>query len=167
MSINRIGNASYLLPSQQCTRLSLMLEPMTTGNEINRTAFKHPLFPSPYSGRQVIGRTFTRQQAAIATVSSEVTAAEGEVAYRGSRPDVVHSPYYRLATFKNLADSIQREHPLINPVQMNDVSLFKLSETGNIRASICQVDLKKMFSRESAMEEDHNTLPKKMPVEHW
>ena len=51
-------------------------------------------------------------------------------------------------------------------MQMDDISLLKLTELCNVRACVCKVDLKQMLTRKATTEEDDKTLPQEMPVEH-
>ena len=61
------------------------------------------------------------------------------------RPDVVHGPYDGFAASQDLMDATQRKHALIDPVQMDDVGLLELRQTGDVRTGIGKVDLKQMF----------------------
>ena len=66
----------------------------------------------------------------------------------GSRPDVVHSPHHGFATSQDFLDTFQREHALIDPVQMNDVSLLEFPQSGDVGSRIGNVDFEKMFAGE-------------------
>ena len=90
-------------------------------------------------------------------------AAKGVVADARSRPQVVHGPHHRLAAGKNLANRTQRQQPLIDPRQMDDVGLLKLGKTRDVDADIGQVELKELLPAEMKMPEQAPTLPKEVP----
>ena len=55
-------------------------------------------------------------------------ARAGLVTDAGAEPHVVHGPDDGLARGENLLDIPQREHPLVYPVQMDDVCLLEFGQ---------------------------------------
>ena len=74
----------------------------------------------------------------------------------------MHGPHHGLPTTQDLPDTTQREHALIDPVQMDDVCLLKLTQTGDVRPRIGDVDFEKMLTRMHS-QKDAEPLPKKVP----
>ena len=64
-------------------------------------------------------------------------------------------------------DGTEREHALIDPVQMNQVCLLKLPQFRDVIAYIGNINLEEMFLREMQTAEDHQPLPKERPLAHW
>ena len=86
------------------------------------------------------------------------------MAQRGGWPHVVHGPYYGFPAFEDLADGTQREHALINPVQMDDVGFLEFRQTCYVVARIGDVDVEEMLFGEAHVPEDAPTLPQEMPL---
>ena len=82
-------------------------------------------------------------------------------------PDIMHGPYYGFPGIKNLTDSSQRKHALVDPVQVNDISLLELTQTSYISAAIGNINLKKMLALEMQTTEDNQALPKEIPAEPY
>ena len=59
---------------------------------------------------------------------SETMAHAGMVTDASAGPHVVHGPDDGLARGENLLDVLQREHPLVYPVQMDDVCLLEFGQ---------------------------------------
>lgn len=106
-----------------------------------------------------------RQERTVATRRSIAIAASCIMTDARSRPDIVHSPDNRFAAFNNFANTFQWKHSLIDPGQMNDVSLLKLTQLGNIRACTSQIYFPKMDGREVKMPESTPAFPQKMPLQ--
>lgn len=50
----------------------------------------------------------------------------------GAGPHIVHGPYYRFAGSQNLADGVERQHSLVDPVQMDDICLLKFGKRSDV-----------------------------------
>ena len=66
----------------------------------------------------------------------------------------MHGPYHRFPRAKNLADAFQRQHPLVNPVQVNDVGFFKLTQFRDVRTTISYIEFKKVVALKMQMKEN-------------
>ena len=60
------------------------------------------------------------------------------------RPFVVQRPNDPLAAAHNLVYPVEREHPLIDPMQVDDVCLLELAGAGDVDACVGNVCLPKM-----------------------
>ena len=54
-----------------------------------------------------------------------VVTFTGMVADTGTWPHVVHGPYHRLAGLEYFPEVFQREHSLVDPMQVDDIRLFE------------------------------------------
>jgi len=102
----------------------------------------------------------------MVAAGSEVTAAQRQVADTCCRPDVVHSPHHRFAAAQDLVDALQREHALVDPVQMDNIGFLELLQPGDVVAGIGNVDLKKMLPGETAPDKDDKPFPEEVPIMH-
>ena len=75
----------------------------------------------------------------MTTVHCQVTDGSG-------RPDVVHGPYHTLAAKQYLADVLQRQHALIDPVQMDNVGFLEFRQVGDVCATVGYVDIEQMVA---------------------
>ena len=166
MRIDGIGNARNLLSLEQSTRLCLRLQPSATGHIIDISICEYLLLLPPDGRRQIIVSPATRQIFAISTAVDKITATECEVTDSRSRPDIVHGPHHGFPASQDLLDAVQREHALIDPMQMDDVGLLKLPQFGNVGTAIGDVNFEKMLAREVQLTEDDESLPEEMPMEH-
>ena len=71
-----------------------------------------------------------------------------------SGPQVVHGPHHRLAAAHYLAYAVERQHALVNPVEVYHVSLLKLRQTGYVAARIGNVYLEQMLLLQVKTQED-------------
>ena len=55
-----------------------------------------------------------------------VVALTGMVTNAGTRPHVMHGPYYRLTGQEYFPEILQGEHALVDPMQVDDIRLFEL-----------------------------------------
>ena len=94
----------------------------------------------------------------------EIVAASRVVANGRCGPDVVHGPYHSLVGVKNLPYAFQREHSLVYPVQVYDICLAELPQSGDVRAGVGNVYLEEVVFAEMGMEKDHEALPKETPL---
>ena len=86
-------------------------------------------------------------------------ATSGIMADGRGGPDVVHGPDDRLARVENLGDVVEREHSLVDPVQVYHVGLAELGQSGDVGACVGDVDVEEVASAEVQMQEDAPTLP--------
>ena len=75
----------------------------------------------------------------------------------------MHGPDDRLACLQNLTDITQRQHTLVHPMQMDDVGLLKLWQTGDISPCIGDIKLEEPLSIKMQMHKDDQSLPKETP----
>ena len=92
-----------------------------------------------------------------------MSAVECQVTDGRGRPDVVHSPNHGFAGLQNLTDALQRQHALVHPVQVDDVSLLELRQLGDVRAAIGNVDLEEMLAAQVQACPDNKTFPEEVP----
>ena len=165
VGVDGVGDAGDLLSLKQGTGFRLAFKPSAAGDVVDVLTFEHPLFLVPDAGGEVVVGASARKQAAVVTDGSEVSAAEGDVTERCSRPDVVHRPDHGFARAQNLADGADGEHALIDPMEVDDVGLLELRQAGDVRTGIGKVDLKEMTTGEMEPTIDDEAFPEEMPVE--
>ena len=83
----------------------------------------------------------------------------------GGWPEIMHGPHHRLAALQYLADALEREHTLIDPREMDDVSLLKLPQLGDVGTSGSHIYLPQMQVGEMEMPEGAPALPEKIPLQ--
>ena len=81
----------------------------------------------------------------VATLCLVVVASSCIVADGGGRPHIVHRPYYRFPTEEDLPQHFQRQHTLVDPVQVYHVGLLELMHLGDVSTCIGDVNLKEVF----------------------
>lgn len=99
----------------------------------------------------------------MVTLFFETLTAKGQMTEGCGWPDVMERPYDGLSGTYDLAYAFQREHTLINPMQMDDISLFKHFQPGDVGSCIGHVDVEKMPTGEVKMKEKTQPLPQEMP----
>ncbi len=62
-------------------------------------------------------------------------------------------------------DIFQRQHSLIHPMQMDDISLTKLWKTRDIGSAVGNIQFKEMLALQLEMQPYHQTLPQEVPPE--
>ena len=88
---------------------------------------------------------------AVATLRFKVLARQGKVTNTRCRPHVMHSPHHRFATLNNLLNVAQRQHSLVDPFQMNDVSFLKFGQRRDIRTHVGYINMEQMTFTEMQM----------------
>ena len=145
------------------TLLRLRLQPTAAGHIVDVLILKHTAFPFPYDGCQIASRTTSRQEPTLLACCGEVSATQRQMTDGCSRPDVVHGPDDGFAAPQYLPDILEREHALIDPVQVDDIGFFELPETGDVCAGVGDIHLEEMLPREMQTAENDKPLPKEMP----
>ena len=56
------------------------------------------------------------------------------------RPHVVQRPYQRLAGVDDALQHVQRDHAVVNPVQVDDVGLAELGQVGDVLACGAKIE---------------------------
>lgn len=112
--------------------------------------------------REVVLWAMMGQVHAAATLYLKVLARQGKVANTRCRPHVAHSPHHRFAILKNLLNGAQRRHPLVNPLQMNNVSSLKLGQRRDTGTHIGYINMEQMMFTEMQMPKYTLALPQKM-----
>jgi len=69
-------------------------------------------------------------------------------------PHVVQGPYYFFARFQNGFNLRQRQHPLVNPMQVNEVGFPKFRRVCDGMAGIGDGNIEKMPARKTILTED-------------
>ena len=64
----------------------------------------------------------------------------------GGRPRVVHGPHHGFPAVEHLLDALEREHALVDPMQVNDIGLLELPQPGDVEARVGDVDLKEVLA---------------------
>lgn len=85
------------------------------------------------------------------------------MANAGERPHVMHSPYDGFTRLYDAAYICQREHTLINPVQMNHICLIELGECGNVCTCVGNVYGKKIMLFKMVRFPDDDAFPNELP----
>ena len=89
--------------------------------------------------------------------------ATGVMTDRGGGPQVVHRPHHGFL-LDDLTDILQRQHALVDPMQVDHVSLLKLGQAGDIRAAIGDVHFEEAFLLQVHRQPDTEALPQEMPL---
>ena len=92
-------------------------------------------------------------------------ALAGVVADTGTRPHIVHGPYHGFARGKDLLDVFQRKHTLVYPVEVDDVGLLELRQSGDVRAGIGDIDGKQVVFLEVVGFPDDDAFPHELPYQ--
>ena len=66
--------------------------------------------------------------------------------HAGHGPHVVHGPYDGFAALQDFLHIAQRQHTLIEPMQMYDVGLLELGQSCDVGAMCRGIDGKQIFS---------------------
>jgi hypothetical protein len=104
---------------------------------------------------------------AVGAFRLELDAGACMVANACAWPHVVHGPHHWLARLKDALDIAKRQHALIYPVEVNDVSLLKLRNLGDVCAGIGYVDTEKvLLVAKSVGSPDAEALPQESPQLH-
>ena len=111
---------------------------------------------------EIIIITASRQQRTIAASFLVAFAISCIVADGRQRPEVVHGPYHRFSALQNASDAAQREHALIDPLQVDDVGLLELPQSGDVGTGIRHVNLKETFPGEMEMAEQAPAFPEEV-----
>ena len=165
MGVDRVGDAGDLLSLEQGTGLCLTFEPTAASDIIDAFAIEHTFLLTPDAGREIIAGTSAREQTTVVTGCGKMATTQSDMTERRSRPDVVHRPDHRFTRAQYLPDSTKREHTLIDPMEVDHVGLTELRQTGDIGASIGDVDLEKMTTGKVQTTEDDEALPEEIPME--
>ena len=80
------------------------------------------------------------------------------------RPNVMHCPYHTFAALKNFADILQRQHALVDPMQVDDVGFLEFWQSGDVCTAVGDVYLEQMVALQVQMQPDTETFPHEMPV---
>ena len=81
----------------------------------------------------------------------------------GAGPHIVHGPYYRFAGSQNLADGVERQHPLVDPVQMDDICLLKFGKRSDVRTGIGDIYGEEIILLETVGFPDDDAFPHEFP----
>ena len=79
----------------------------------------------------------------------------------GTFPHVVHRPDNRFAGGDDLLNIVQRQHALIDPMQVNDICLFENRKPGDIEPRIGNGYPKKILPAEKIICPNNETFPDK------
>ena len=164
MCVDGIGNAGYLVSLEQSARLRLRLQPAATSHKGDVLAVEHALLALPHLGGEVAGRASAGQILTVVTSRHKVSATQCDMANGSGGPDVVHSPHHGLATAQDAADAVERQHALVNPVQVNHIGLLKLAQTRDVGSRVGKVYVEEVLAREMQTDEDVEPLLEEMPV---
>ena len=107
--------------------------------------------------RNIVGRG-AFQQAAVAAVAQPAVASLGVVADARHGPHIVERPHDLLSRIENLFEVAEREHRLIDPVQMYHVGLFEQRQARDVSAVGGGVDGKEVFPAETVRSKDFRPL---------
>ena len=131
----RVGNNRDGLVAQQGTLLHLLAEPLADRYHVEWRVAEDALLLPEYAGGQVVAAR-QAQKRAVMTLRLVAAALVGMMTDGCTLPHVVKGPYHRLAGLHDAVYFTQREHALVNPVQMNDVSLPESWQAGDVLARV-------------------------------
>ena len=103
------------------------------------------------------------EQPTLTTLVVKPFALAGMVANAGAGPHVVQCPYHGLARGQYLLKPLQRQHPLIYPMQVDDVRFAELRQAGNVGATVGNGDGKEVLPAETILPPDDKPLPQEVP----
>ncbi len=84
------------------------------------------------------------------------------VADTGGTPLVVHGPYHRLAAREDFPQVLHGQHPLVYPVQVDDVRFLEAWQFGDVGARICRVYLEQAFLGKTVSDDDQESFVEKV-----
>ena len=99
----------------------------------------------------------------MVAMSGEAVACLSMVADAGHRPHVVQRPDNRLAGIQNLLQVVQRQHPLVHPVQMDDIGLLEFRQRGDVGPRVGNIYGKQALLVEVVGPPDDDPFPHKIP----
>lgn len=97
----------------------------------------------------------------MTTLGLKVPALQRQMTNSRCRPYVVHRPHNWFACIQNLANTLQRQHALIDPVQMNDVCLPEFRQLRNIGSAVGYIHFKQVPPAEVQPCPYHQSFPQK------
>ena len=100
----------------------------------------------------------------MGTLCFKVSAVECQVTDRCCWPDVVHRPHNGFSCIQYLANTFQRQHALINPVQMDDICLLKLWQLCDVCTTVGDIHLKQVLTVKVEPQPHDKTLPKEIEL---
>ena len=100
----------------------------------------------------------------MAAAGGELAARQRQMAEGGGGPHVVHCPDHALAAVENAADVVQREHALIDPVQVHDVGFLELSRAGDVAAGTANVEVPQVFPPQTEPPPHRQSLAQEVPL---
>lgn len=116
------------MPAEEGACPGTFFQPAAAGDEVDVTvAIQCLLFVEDAVGKVTFASTSVDEGAVVAFLLV-VGALAGMVTDASAGPHVVHGPDDGLARGENLLDVLQREHPLVYPVQMDDVCLLEFGQ---------------------------------------
>ena len=102
------------------------------------------------------------QKGTVMTTGVIVLAITGMMADSCCRPEVVHGPYNGFPAVKYLTEILYRQHPLIDPVQVDNICLSELRQASNVRPCVRDVNTEEIVFHETIGMPDNNAFPKKI-----
>jgi len=88
-----------------------------------------------------------------------VPAAGRMVADAGKGPHVVQGPDHLFTGCNDLADFIEREHSLIDPVQVDDIGLFEFRQIGDGKSAVGDRNIEQILSGQPVLQKDDAPFP--------
>ena len=140
-------------------------QPFAACHKRDAAVFEHALLLFPHRCCKVVLRTACRQQPTMMTLLFEAAAIQRQVADRRCRPQVVHRPYHMFLG-SDFANGAQRQHALVDPMQMHDVGFLIFAQPGNVGAGVGNVDFKQVLLSEVQVQPDDQPFPQEMELQH-
>ena len=164
MCIYRIRDGFYPLTGKKSAELCLGSQPAAAGYERNASGTIYLLFFLPDTSREIILASSLGQVLTVAASVIIMMTPQGEVTDGRSWPDVVHGPDHWLATVHDFPDTFQRQHSLVDPMEMNHVSLLEFRKGSDIISCIGYIKGKEILFGKMQMPENAPALPKETPL---
>ncbi|MPN27404.1 hypothetical protein SDC9_174836 [bioreactor metagenome] len=124
LCINRVGNGNNLVSLCERAIFGQLLQPVATSHKIYSSPSVNRLFFSKNPVGEIVIRC-SLQIRAISAGMLKVCTRSGVMADARKRPHIVHGPYYFFSGSKDLPNFVQRQHSLVDPMQMNDIGRFE------------------------------------------
>ena len=137
-------------------------QPLATCYEADVASFQCLFFFPESLVRQVFLVSFVKDRAVFA-LAGIFLAFTCIVAYASEGPHVVHGPHNGFSGVNDEANILQREHALINPMQMDDVCLGKFGQCRYVGSCVGYIYIEKMVLLEVVGLPDDDAFPDELP----
>ena len=139
VGVDSVRYAHHLVPLRQRSLISQFAEPFAARHKMYLSlrisvdfVFKHAV------GKVALIRA--HQQSAVVAVRQPVFTLLGMVANARDGPHIVHCPYHGLPRLEDFCQIAQGKHPLVYPMEMNEVCFFKFAQLSDVHTMCARID---------------------------